>query len=133
MTEKILLPVDLTQADIWTRVIDEAIGMAQRRGAELHVLWVVPSLERNLNRLPEDKKPELDAFVKSRFPADIEVKGHLQATLGSPHRVIRTVAEELGVNVIVMGAQNPRLSERIMGSNASQVTLYAKCSVYVVR
>jgi universal stress protein F len=133
MTEKILLPVDLTQAEIWARVIDEAIGMAQRRGAELHVLWVVPSLERNLNRLPEDKKPELDGFVKSRFPADIEVKGHLRATLGSPHRVIRTVAEELGANVIVMGAQNPRLSERIMGSNASQVTLYAKCSVYVVR
>jgi universal stress protein F len=133
MTEKILLPLDLTQAEAWKKVIEEAIGMAQRRAAELHVLWVVPSLERNLNRLPEDKKPELDAFVTSRFPKDLPVVGHLRATLGSPHRVIRAVADELGVNVIVMGAQNPRLTERITGSNASQVALHAKCSVFIVR
>jgi nucleotide-binding universal stress UspA family protein len=133
MSEKILLPVDLAQADAWTKVIDEAIGMAQRRGAELHVLWVVPSLERNLKRLPEDKRPELEAFVKKRFPADITVKGHLRATLGSPHRMIRAAADELGVDLIVMGAQNPRFRDAIMGSNASQVALFAKCSVYVVR
>lgn len=133
MTERILLPVDLAQAEVWRKVIEEAIGMARRRAAELHVLWVVPSLERNLKRLPEDKKPELDAFVRSRFPTDLPVTGHLRATLGSPHRVIRAVAEELGANVIVMGAQNPRLTERITGSNASQVALYAKCSVFVVR
>ena len=133
MPEKILLPIDLPQAAAWAKVIDEAIGMAQRRGAELHVLWVVPSLERNLRRLPEDNKPELDAFIERQFPADITVKGHLRATLGSPHRLIRSTAEELGIDVIVMGAQNPRFSERFMGSNASQVALYAKCSVFVVR
>lgn len=133
MVEKILLPLDLAQADAWQRVIEEAIGMARRREAELHVLWVVPSLERNLRRLPEDKKPELDAFVKSRFPADLAVKGHLRATLGAPHALIREVADEIGAGVIVMGARNPRLREHLMGSTASQVTLYAKCSVYVVR
>ena len=133
MTEKILLPVDLAQAEVWKKVIDEAIGMAQRRQAELHVLWVVPSLERNLKRLPEDKKPELDTFVKSRFPQGLPVTAHLRATLNSPHRTIRATAEELGVDVIVMGAQNPRFSERFLGSNASQVALYAKCSVFVVR
>jgi nucleotide-binding universal stress UspA family protein len=133
MTEKILLPIDLAQPDAWDKLIDEAIGMARRRGAELHVLWVVPSLERNLRRLPEDKKPELEAFVASRFPDDIVVEGHLRATLGSPHRVIRNAAEELGVDLIVMAAQNPRFRDAIMGSNASQVALFAKCSVYVVR
>ena len=38
MAEKILLPIDLVQADAWKKVIDEAIGMARRRDAELHVL-----------------------------------------------------------------------------------------------
>lgn len=133
MTEKILLPLDLAQADAWNKVIDEAIGMAQRRGAELHVLYAVPALERNLKVMPEHHRPALDTFVASRFPKDITVKGHLRPTTDSPHRVIRATAEELGVDLIVMGAQNPRFRERFMGSNASQVTLYAKCSVYVVR
>jgi len=133
MTEKILLPLDLTQAEAWKKVIDESIGMAQRREAELHVLWVVPALERNLRRLPEDKKPELEAFLKKRFPADIVVKGHVRGSMEAPHRAIRSVAEEIGADLIVMGARNPRLKEHLMGSTASQVTLYAKCSVYVVR
>ena len=133
MVEKILLPIDLPQAEAWRKVIDEAVGMTQRRGAELHVLWVVPSLERNLRRMPEDKKPELDAFLEQRFPADIVVKGHVRGTLEAPHRAIRAVAEEIGANLIVMGARNPRLRDHLMGSTASQVTLYAKCSVYVVR
>ena len=133
MTEKILLPLDLTQAEAWKKVIDEAIGMAQRREAELHILWVVPALERNLRRLPEDKKPELEAFLKKRFPGDIVVKGHVRGSMEAPHRAIRSVAEEIGADLIVMGARNPRLKEHLMGSTASQVTLYAKCSVYVVR
>jgi nucleotide-binding universal stress UspA family protein len=133
MTEKILLPIDLAQAEAWSNVVEEAIGMAQRRGAELHVLYVVPTLERNLKRLPEDHQPTLDKFVASRFPNDITVKGHLRSTMDSPHHVIRAVADELGVDLIVMGSQNPRFRDRFMGSNASQVTLYAKCSVYVVR
>lgn len=133
MAEKLLLPLDLTQAEAWNKVIDEAIGMAQRREAELHVLWVVPAFERNLRRLPEDKKPELDAFLKKRFPADIVVKGHVRGSMEAPHRAIRSVADEVGADLIVMGARNPRLKEHLMGSTASQVTLYAKCSVYVVR
>jgi nucleotide-binding universal stress UspA family protein len=134
MTARILLPLDLAQDDdAWDSVIDEAIGMAQRRHAELHVLWVVPALERNLRRMPEDKKPELEAFLKRRFPPDVVVKGHVRGTMEAPHRAIRTLAEELGANLIIMGARNPSLKEHLMGSTASQVTLYAKCSVYVVR
>ena len=93
----------------------------------------MPALERNLRRLPEDKKPELDAFLQKRFPADIEVKGHVRGNMEAPHRAIRVVAEEIGAHLIVMGARNPRLKEHLMGSTASQVTPYAKCSVYVVR
>jgi len=133
MTEKILLPIDLAQAEAWNNVVEEAIGMTQRRGAELHVLWAVPTLDRNLKVLPEHHKPTLEKFVASRFPKDLTVKGHLRSTMDSPHHVIRAVADELGIDIIVMGAQNPRFRERFMGSNASQVTLYAKCSVYVVR
>ncbi len=133
MAEKLLLPLDLGQAEAWSKLIEEAIGMARRREAELHVLWVVPALERNLRRLPEDKQPELDAFLEKRFPDDIVVKGHLRGTMEAPHRMIRAVAEEIGAAAIVMGARNPRLKDHLMGSTASQVTLYAKCSVYVVR
>ena len=57
MTEKILLPVDLAQAEVWKKVIEEAIGMAQRRQAELHVLWVVPSLSATSSGCRRTRSP----------------------------------------------------------------------------
>ena len=68
-----------------------------------------------------------------RYSGDVVKALAAGATAVMVGNLAEPAAEEIGANLIVMGARNPRLKEHLMGSTASQVTLYAKCSVYVVR
>jgi nucleotide-binding universal stress UspA family protein len=131
MIKKILLPIDLRQPGAWQKTIDTAVDLARHHGAKLYVVAVVPKMERNLNVFPEDHKPDLEKFVGEKLPSDLEIESVLRA--GSAHREIRAVAEELGIDLIVMHAQNPRLRDAVMGSNAANVVLHSPTSVYVVR
>lgn len=128
--ETILLPVDVPEAKVWQKSIDTAIELAKREGAALHVLWVVPEFERRLGVRPVSHKPEMQQFVEQTFP-DMEVKPILKA--GSVHKEIRDTAKQIDADLIVMGARNPRLTDVLMGSNAANVALHGRCSVYVVR
>lgn len=130
MVETILLPVDVAHAGRWRKAIDVAVGLARQHGAKLHVLYVVPKLERNLARLPEDHQPELDRFLAS-LPADIDAKGELRA--GTKRREIGAAAERVGADLVVMGSHDPRFGDVVIGSHAAQVVLNSRCSVYVVR
>lgn len=54
--------------------------------------------------------------------------------LGDPREVILRVAEEQGMNLIVMGSHGRSgLRKLLMGSVASHVTTHARCSVLVVK
>ena len=131
MVKTIVLPVDVTKASLWKKSIDTAIELARQHEAKLHVLYVVPKLERNLTRLPEHHKPELEKFMKAVLPDDVASAGELKS--GTKHREICKAAERLKADVIVMGSHNPRARDVILGSHASSVVLNAPCSVYVVR
>lgn len=129
--ERILLPIDLKQPQVWANATDVACTVARNHGAEVTVLYVAPELEPNLNRFPEDYKPQLEKWIAEHMPKDVQAKAVVKA--GSTHRTICNIAREMKTDLIVMGAQNPTLRERMMGSNASFVVLYAPTSVYVVR
>ena len=130
--KNILLPIDISEAHVWQKTLDEATAIARREGATLHVLWVVPELERRLAVRPADHRPEVEDFVKKTFAdSDVEAKPMLKA--GSTHREIRAAAEEIDADLIVIGSHDPRWSDSIIGSNAAHVALHSDCSVYVVR
>lgn len=129
--KNVLLPVDVSKADSWKKSADIAAEIAKREGAALHVLWVVPEIEWDLNKHPEDNKPKLQEFIDKSLPDDIETKPMIRT--GSAHREIRSAAKEVGADLIVMGAHDPKLRDEVIGSNASNVALHSKCSVYVVR
>ncbi|MEX0922621.1 MAG: universal stress protein [Rhodovibrionaceae bacterium] len=129
--KNVLLPVDISKAQSWKKSIDTATEIAQREGATLHVLWVVPEIEWNLNKHPEDNEPELKKFIAETLPEGIEAKPVIRA--GSAHREIRAAAEEVNADLIVLGSHDPKLTDDLIGSNAAKVALHSKCSVYVVR
>ncbi|TVQ29270.1 MAG: universal stress protein [Geminicoccaceae bacterium] len=131
MVETILLPVDVSKASLWKKSIDTAIELARQHGAKLHVLYVVPKLERNLARLPEHHKPELEKFMRAVVPDDVKATSELKA--GTKHREICRAAERVKADLIVMGSHNPKMTDVLLGSHASSVVLNAPCSVYVVR
>jgi len=133
MLRKILLPIDPTVADAWQKAIDTAVDLSRRYQATLAVLWVAPPVESDPVAFSDIHLPALEAVAAERLPDDIETELHLRADWGDPDREICNVADELGVDLIVMGTHQPHGGDDIDESNAANVVLHAKCSVYVVR
>ncbi len=131
MLRRILLPVDVREGDVWSKAAEVAVGLARESNAELVVLFAAPKLERNLNRVPEDYQPDLDAWAAAQVPGDVRVRTLLKS--GPAHRQICAAAKELAVDLVVMGSHDPRVPDTLLGSNASFVALHAPTSVYIVR
>jgi len=131
MVKRILLPIDIRQPKAWQHPVDVAVKLARQGDASLHVLFVAPKIEHNLNRFPEDYRPKLEAWVKESVPPEIASQAVLKS--GSAHREIINAAREIEADLIVMGSHDPALKDTLLGSNASSVVLHAPCSVYVVR
>ena len=131
MLDHILLPIDVRKPAVWDKARDIATNLARQNGATVHVLFVAPKLEHNLNRFPDDYRPALERYVAENLPGDVTAKAQLRT--GSAHREICSAAKELRCDLIVMGSHDPELKDTLLGSNASSVVLHAPTSVYVVR
>ncbi len=133
MLHKILLPIDPTTAEFWQPAIDAAVDIARKYRATLLVVWVAPPIESDPVDFTAIHMPALEAAAAERLPEDVTTELHLRADWGDPDREICNAAEELGADLIVMGTHRPHDGESLGNSNAANVVLNAKCSVYVVR
>lgn len=132
-TKLILCPVNLRHVKVDQSAYEEAVAMAQRRGAKLLVATVVPEMERNLN-IWDSKRywgEQLRDFIKEHPAEGVELETVLRT--GAVHRQIVKLADERDVDVIVMESANPRVQDYLLGTTASHVVTHAGCSVYVVR
>lgn len=132
-TKLILCPVNLRHLKMDYGAYEEAIAMAKRRGAKLLVATVAPEMERNLNIRDSEGfwGEHLRKFVKDHPAEGVEMEAVVRK--GAVHRQIVKLADERGVDVIVMGSANPKVQDYLLGTTASHVVTHAKCSVYVVR
>jgi universal stress protein F len=132
-TQLLLCPVNLRHSKLDHGAYDEAVEMAQRRGAKLLVATVAPEMERNINIQDSEAYwgKELNKFVAEHPAGDVELETVVRK--GAVHRQIVKLADERNVDVIVMESANPKVQDYLLGSTASHVVTHAKCSVYVVR
>lgn len=132
-TKLVLCPVNLRHLKLDTSAYEEAIEMAQRRGAKLIVATVAPEMERNLNIYDSEAywKVQLEKFITDHPAEGVELEAVVR--LGAVHRQIVKLAQERNVDVIVMGSANPKVTDYILGTTASHVVAHASCSVYAVR
>lgn len=132
-TKLILCPVNLRHSKLDYSAYEEAIAMAQRRGAKLLVATVAPEMERNLNIHDSEAYwgKELRRFVAEHPAGNVELETVVRK--GAVHRQIVKLADERNVDVIVMESANPKVQDYLLGTTASHVVTHAKCSVYVVR
>ncbi|MDA7427723.1 universal stress protein [Primorskyibacter aestuariivivens] len=132
-TKLILCPVNLRHVKVEYNAYTEAVEMAQRRGAKLIVATVAPEIERNLNIYDSDKYwgDELKKFLAAHPAEGVEVETVVRK--GAVHRQIVKLADERGVDLVVMEAANPKVQDYLLGTTASHVVTHAECSVYVVR
>jgi nucleotide-binding universal stress UspA family protein len=69
--------------------------------------------------------------VDSRLPEGLSAS-HLVGE-GNVYEAVLQMAEQRRIDLIVIGAHRPELSDYLLGPNAARVVRHADCSVLVVR
>jgi len=137
--EKILIAVDLGEESSWQEALPTAIDQAQHSGGELHIVTVVPEEPPQLAWLPDDYSTKMIANANAQLEKLIETKVSQQMSAtqhvrqGTIYSEIVKLAEELGIDLIVMASHRPELKDFLLGPNAARVVRHAGCPVLVIR
>ncbi len=140
MYKRILVPVDITDAELTKPAIAAALTMAKASGAEIRLVNVLPLTPV---MLAEYVPPDFEVQQRKSTEEALEVMikelglepGRVTATVrqgGVSHEVLEE-ATAIDADLICMSSHRPAMRNILLGSNASHVVRYAKCSVLVVR
>lgn len=138
---KMLLAADGSEDS--TLALRTSVELARGIGAELHVVyvalvspWVYPvSLSGSeRKKIEREQRGILDGLVEEAKSSGVGAVGsHFRVGRRADDEII-TLAEELGVGMIVVGSRGKSTLERaLMGSDSESVVRYARCPVLVVR
>src|SRR5262249_55546479 len=144
--KSILTAVDLS--DVSRRALDQAIWLAQRSGAQLHVLHVIESTGLNTDLLDRKVAGPSAKSLRELIEAEVAQKfkdftsGASQAGLtptthllwGSPaHEAVR-LASELSADLIVIGTVGRGGFEGLLlGNTVETVLTHCDCDVLTVK
>lgn len=136
MFKTILVPIDMAHIAKGKGIIDIAAqhGAAGAKIILLNVAeeipgWAAAELPAGLL---EESRAQSEADLKaiaaaSGIAMDVEVR------TGHPYKTILEVAEEKGVDLIIVASHRPGLQDYFLGSTAAKVVRHATCSVLVIR
>jgi universal stress protein A len=142
-----MLPLHMLVAleldDLARPVLDYAVEIATRLDAKIHVLHAVqlPPLGGELaSALRQAPVEELAAHERHKLEclaapyASSTCIASVRGEIGDPRDVILAIAEQLGVDLIVMGSHGRRGVARVLlGSVAESVVRTAPCPVLLFR
>ncbi len=142
MFKTLLVPINIEDTRHSQHAIQAAIGIAQRDGAALHVVTVVPGFGMPLvaSFFPADAMQEAKKEVAKRLHDYIAktvpdaVKTTPKIMEGNPPELIVEYADAIGADLIVMPPHDRgAIDQALLGSCTTKVTQHAHCSVMVVR
>jgi nucleotide-binding universal stress UspA family protein len=138
---RILVAVDFTETS--DKAFDFAVELAQKFGATVTAVhaFEIPvvgfpdgalvATADVATRIQEAAKQGLDAAVKARQGKGVEVTGVLRE--GSPHEEVKAVAEQMGMDLIVIGTHGRKgLARALLGSVAENVVRTVKLPVLTI-
>lgn len=120
---RILCPVNFT--DIARLSLEYACSLARAFNAELSILHVAEGIEAPLDKeidvaFRQWLPPEMQAFCTTR---EVMANGNAAAS-------VLQNAEDIGADLIVIGAQHKRFSDdTVIGTTTERVTRFARCPV----
>ncbi|BDV35662.1 MULTISPECIES: universal stress protein [Methylocystis] len=141
MYKKILVPVDLGEADMTRIGLDAALSLAKAAPeAQLRLVSVQPLVPvAFVDYIPPNFDEEM-RLAAERDLADVAGKvdlpaGRVSSTVrfGAVYPEVLAEAEDWGADLIVVGSHRPTMATYLLGSNAKTIVRHAKCSVLVVR
>lgn len=114
-----------------SQTLGRAADYAEQLGATLIVTNVAPPKDANASdsdRLAQERLEQARAYLEDRG-----LEGELVATKGTPADAIVRLAQERGVDLIVVGSRHKRFFERLVEGSVNQNVLRrAGCDVLVV-
>lgn len=141
MFKHVLLAVDMGDPQSYAKSLPYAVEHAQKFGATLHVMTVVPDFGMSIvgsffpkeheGKMLEEANKKLHEFVDEKVPSGIPVQhivGH-----GTAYEEILRVSEETKCDLIILGSHRPVMKDYLLGPNAARVVRHANCSVLVIR
>lgn len=150
MSEKILVPVDLSHESSWKITLPKAFERAaQSPEATVTVVTIVPEIiagldwryairgetggseEFDMQKIVAESAKRLEEIVADYVPPDMSVD--TIARHGTIYEQVLNIAEEIGATEILMAAHRPSLADYLIGPNTARVVRHAKCTVTVVR
>ena len=141
MYKRILVAIDLNDKDAWLRPLVAGVEHARKFGAELIVLTVIREIEAIVRAkagplayeiISANLESELAQCIREVNASDLRPR-LVVAHGASIYAEILGIAEEAGVDLIVVGSHRPAMKDYLLGTNASRVVRHAKCSVLVAR
>lgn len=144
MYHTILVPIDISDADLTLQVIPHVAAQVKINDAMVYFMTVIPSVPyyTALGLAYSGEVPDKDQFRnealaqlseivnKFNIPED-RVKKHI--TTGAPKDQILKFADSINPDLIVIASHRPSITTYLLGSNAAAIVRHAKCSVLVVR
>ncbi|TMA10060.1 MAG: universal stress protein [Deltaproteobacteria bacterium] len=139
MFKKILLAYD--GSDGAKLALERVAELAKVTKTELHMLAVgrIPEYAETMSEVEEAREQAKNFYskimedaVESLRQRELEAKVHID--FGKPGDVILRIAEDLIVDLIVLGTKpHSALRRRFLGATVDKVVDHALCSVLVVR
>lgn len=138
MYSRILVPVDLDNADQLSKALDLAGRTAKESDAEVIYVDVVDAVPTTSARTQGDRMAiRLKAFAADQGTQHgiqtsdcVALRSDLHLNVGAD---IIKAAKDAGCDLIVMASHIPGFKDHILSSNAGYVASHAPMSVYVVR
>jgi nucleotide-binding universal stress UspA family protein len=140
MFKQILVPIDLTATEFVKPAIETAISLARVSEGKIRLLNVLPMTPV---MLAEYVPPDFDAQQRQSAEEAMAIIAQEAAIereritfavrQGGVYHEVLEEAKAMGADLIVMTSHLPAMKTYFLGSNASHVVRYAKCSVLVVR
>jgi universal stress protein A len=134
--DKILCPVDFDENSI--AALDFALRLAQQCGGTIYLLEVIPTPNAPpvaadpYPVLSEGLKTELETLARERLEGKVPFQSLVR--IGDPAQTILTVANELGVDAIVMATHGYKGVQRLLvGTVAEHVVRGAEQPVITIR
>jgi nucleotide-binding universal stress UspA family protein len=131
---KILVAVDGSETS--SRAAENAIDLAERYGADLIALYIVPpNIKSNeiFDLAKENGQKIVDEVKQEASAKKLNVQTEVLLDIGSVTKGIVEYAEKNNANLIVLGTRGiSGIKRMLLGSTASGVVTYSHCPVIVV-
>ncbi len=137
MYNHILVPVDPGHGRVGARIIAVAKLLAGGQGRVTLLTVVEPVPSHIAIHLPEELLEKTRREARDALEALAGETGIDPAAVilreGGPGNTILAVAEELGVDAVILGSHRPGFGDFLLGSTAARVVRHAQCTVVVER